>query len=177
MNTHENTLQRLLERDYPLVVRRSPAGYAAFVPSLGIVVSAVTLDECHVMVEERKKALFEALVEGGFDDALLSGPAQFVWQRTGARMLFTILVLFLLLLTILIPANYLLSKIEHLVPVYAEAAMDVVQRRVQQMSDDDQRKLSGLATRMCPVIDDMVEARCRQLAPAGATGSTKAGRR
>lgn len=168
MKDQHHTLQCLINRDYPILVRRNVDGFSVYVPSLGIVVSSATLDECHLMIEEKKSALFRSAVEGGFGDAMLTTPSHLPRRRAITRMVFVLSVLALLLLTILIPASYVVSKIEHLVPAFAESAMDVVQRRIKTMSDDDQRKLSGIATHMCPVIDEMVAARCRSLPSPGA---------
>jgi hypothetical protein len=163
VNAPESTLQSLMKRDYPLFIHKDQDGYSACVPSLGILVAANTVDECYAKVEKAKKALLESFVERGFGDSMLSVPRSTSGARPWVRMMFALAVLALLLLTALIPANYLLSELSRRVPAYAETAMDVVQRRVQQMSDDDRRKLSGLTTRMCPVIDEMVAARCRSL--------------
>lgn len=163
MNKPDCTIQSLMNHDYPVFIHRGSEGYSACIPSLGILASANTLDECYAKVEESKTTLLEAIVERGFGDSMLSVRAPSSNPQPWVRMMFALAVLTLLLLTILIPANYLLSELSRRVPTYAEAVMDVVQRRVQQMSDDDKRKLSGLVTRMCPVLDEMVEARCRSV--------------
>jgi predicted RNase H-like HicB family nuclease len=160
-----------MKRDYPLFIHKDADGYSACVPSLGILVAAETVDECYVKVEETKKALLESIVDRGFGDSMLSVAGLAISPRPWVRMAFAVAILSLLLLTVLIPANYLLSELNRRVPAYVESAMDVVQRRVQQMSDDDKRKLSGLTTGMCPVIDEMVAARCRSLPAQGAPSS------
>lgn len=167
MNNRENILQQLLKRDYPIVIRRKVDGYSACVPSLGIIVSAATVDECHAMIEESKAEMFRVAVDSGFGETLLTGPGQIRTRPNILRMLFVLLVLSLLLLTILIPTAYVVTKVERLVPAFAETAMDVVQRRVKAMSDEDQRKLSGIAGRACPAIDELIEARCRSLSSSG----------
>lgn len=163
MNGQENILQQLLRRDYAIVVRKTADGYSACVPSLGIMVSAATVDACHAMIEERKSGIFRAAVDSGFGDAFLVGLSQTRLRPNILRMFFVLLVLSLLLLTVLIPTTYVVAKIERLVPVFAETAMDVVQRRIKTMSDEEQRKLSGIAGRACPVIDELIAARCRSL--------------
>lgn len=171
MKKLESTIQSLMNHDYPLFIHRDPEGYSACVPSLGILVAAKTVDECYVKVEESKKAFLELIVERGFGDSMLSAWTSSPNPRPLVRMMFALAALSLLLLTVLIPANYLLSEFNRRVPGYAEAAMEVFQRRVQLMSDDDKQKLSGLTTRMCPVIDEMVEARCKSVPLRGAQKS------
>lgn len=171
MKKPESILESLMKQDYPLVIHRGADEYSACVPSLGILVAAKTADECYEKIEAAKKTLLASIVERGFGDTMLSVPGPVSGARPWLRMMFAIAVLALLLLTVLIPANYLLSELNRRVPAYAETVMDVVQRRVQQMSENDRQKLSGLTTRMCPVIDEMVAARCRSFPAQGAPSS------
>ncbi len=177
MNNQESILQQLLRRDHPIVIRRKLDAYTACVPSLGIIVSAATVDECHQMIENRKSDLFRAAVDSGFGDTFLVESKQVGGRSPLSRLVFVLLVLSLLLLTILIPTTYVVAKLERLVPVYAETVMDVVQRRIKTMSDEEQRKLSGIAGRACPAIDELIEARCRSLRSRQGVESEKVLRR
>lgn len=177
MNNQENILQQLLRRDHPIVIRRKLDACAACVPSLGIIVSATTVDECHRMIEARKSDLFRAAVDSGFGDIFLADSKQVGARSPILRMFFVLLALSLLLLTILIPTTYAVAKLERLVPVYAETVMDAVQRRVKNMSEEEQRKLSGIVGRACPAIDELIAARCRSLRSSPGTESDKVLRR
>jgi len=152
-----------MKQDHPTVVHRESDGYSVCVPSLGILVSALTLDECYDKVEELKKTFFESIVERGFGDSMLSVRRSQSNPRPWVRMVFMLSALTLILLTVLIPTTYLLSAIKDSIPASVEAAMHVVQRRMHEMSDLDQQRLSKLATSMCPVVDEMVAARCKRV--------------
>ncbi len=165
MKTAENTFQLLMEKEHSYLIHKELGIYSVCIPSLGILVSAKTLDECYVKVEESKRSFFLGIIEHGFGESMLSTRLPSSNPRPWVRMTFTLSVLLLILLTVLIPTNYLLAKLEYQAPAYIEAAMGIVQQRVHQWSDDDQRKLAGIGMRMCPIIDEMVEARCSSVLP------------
>lgn len=164
MNEREKTIQRLMALNYPFYISATLDGYSACLPSLGILVSAKTLDDCYLAVQARKRSYFDAAIEQGFGDSLLILHSQISnAKRRGALFIKSLLVLSLFLLIVLIPTCFLFNQFNRLLPKYVESAMDIVQRRVHQWSEEDQRKLSGIARGICPVIDELVEAQCKRV--------------
>jgi len=179
MQTTEASIQSLMAQHHPVLVRRGEDGYASYVPTLGILASGPSLDACYEKTEAAKRQLFEDAVRLGFGDAV-PGRDQPRAKRTGLRMLFTLAVLGLVLLIVLIPADYILSQIAFRLPTYMESAMGVAERRLKNLSENDKRTLSGLFVEACPVVNTMVNtlvsAQCTQPVPASARSLPAKGR-
>jgi len=160
MNDQIPLNDKISDKDFPIIVREKDGMFVIFVPSLGIIARDATLEKCYNNMRKARSELLAEIDEADLTETLYKHQGH---QKTKMWRYFAAGVLsFVILASIsLLPATYLLSNIRHQIPMFTDIALDAVQKRiVNDMTERNKQILANFATGFCPIVDELVTARC-----------------